>query len=436
MNIKNTTMIDWFRHAAPYIQAHRGKTFVVAFSGEVFEHPHLNNLIHDIATLNSLGIKIVLVHGIRPQMNALLEKYNHQQDIQNDWRITDDTCLQVAQQASGYVKSKIEALFARGLPSTLFPTRSITATSGNFVIAKPLGVHEGTDYLHTGTVRKLNTEAINAQLDNNNIVVLSPLAYSPTGETLNCKYEEVAFNAAIHLQAEKLIYIASHNVVDAKEETLTELNIEQATDLTNHANTNKEIKNHLEAGIQAINTGISRVHLLSCAQDGSLLEELFTRQGSGTLISATPSEIIRTANIDDAQSILQLISPLQEQGILVKRSLEQLEMDINHFYVVEYEGAVIACAALYNYAKDKMAELACIAVDAQYQNSQIGRGLLNFLEKQAKQESCNTLFVLTTQTKNWFEEQGFKKDDINKLPIDKQSLYNYKRNSLVLFKGI
>lgn len=429
-------MIDWFRQAAPYIQAHRGKTFVLAFSGEVFAHAHFKNLIHDIALLNSLGIKLVLVHGIRPQINTLLDNKNHQQDIKNDWRITDDTCLEAAQQAAGYVRSNIEALFAMGLPNTLFPASSITITSGNFVIAKPFGIHEGIDYLHTGTVRKINTQAINLQLANNNIVLLTPLGYSPTGEVLNCKYEEVAFNTAIHLQAEKLIYIASDNVVDTNNTTINELNIESATEIQSQISINTEIKNHLEAGIEAATAGIARVHLLSCKQDGALLQELFTRQGTGTLISKTPTEIIRQASINDAQGILHLITPLQQQGTLASRTLEQLEIDIDHFTVIENEGAIIACAALYNYSKENTAELACIVVDEDYQNTQLGRRLLQHLEKQARAAFCNQLFVLTTQTRNWFEEQGFAKGKLEELPIDKQSLYNYQRNSFVLFKSI
>ena len=434
--MSNANITSWFRQAAPYVQAYRGKTFVLAFSGEVFAHANFKNLIQDIALLSSLGIKVVLVHGIRPQMNELLALHNHQQDIQNDWRITDDLCLQVAQQAAGYVRSKIEALFAMGLSNTLLPTNSITLTSGNFVIAKPFGVHQGINYLHTGTVRKIDTDAIHTQLDHGNIVLLTPLGYSPTGEVLNCKYEEVAFNTAIHLQAHKLIYIASESLTNADQQIINQLTVEQANANKHEFNSSVEVKNHLEAGIEAVSAGIDRVHLLSCKEDGVLLEELFTRQGKGTLISKSSSELIRPANIDDAQGILHLIVPLQEQGILVQRSLEQLEMDIEHFTVIEYEGVVIACAALYYYPDDNMAELACIAVDTDYQKAQLGRSLLNQLEVQAEQAGCANLFVLTTQTQNWFEEQGFVKGQIDDLPMDKQALYNYQRNALVLFKTI
>lgn len=431
---KNIT--NWFRLAAPYIQAHRQKTFVLAFSGEVFAHANFKNLVHDIALLNSLGIRLILVFGIRPQISALLERQQHEQVIHDDWRVTDDMSLKSAQQAAGFVRSHIEALFSMGLPNTLFPSRSVTTVSGNFVIAKPFGIHNGVDYLHTGTVRKIQFDAIQQQLEQQHIVLLSPLGYSPTGEILNCKYEEVAFNTAMQIKADKLIYIGSENITDGQNNIIREITIDDYAELSHEINLSKELNNHLEAGIEAVKAGIDRVHCLSCVNDGALLEELFTREGDGTLICQAATTTLRPATIDDAASILALINPLYEKGILVKRTLEELEMDIQQFIVIEFEGAIIACASMTIFAEENMAELACIAVSHDHQKQQLARKMLAYFNEIAINENISNIFVLTTQASHWFEEQGFKKAELEDLPINKQALYNYQRNSQILIKQI
>lgn len=431
---KNIT--KWFRLAAPYIQAHRQKTFVLAFSGEVFAHKNFKNLVYDIALLNSLGIQLIVVFGIRPQLNDLLAQHQHEAIIQDDWRVTDDISLQCAQQAAGMVRSQIEALFSKGLANSLFPSRSVSTVSGNFVIAKPFGVHQGIDYLHTGTVRKINLAVMQQQLAQQHIVLLSPIGYSPTGESLNCKYEEVAFNTALQIKADKLIYIGSERITDIQNNSVKEITIEQYATLSEHLNVSKELRNHLEAGIEAIKAGIERVHCLSCTTDGALLEELFTREGDGTLICEAATTSLRPATIDDAAGILALINPLYEQGILVKRSLEQLELAMSDFIVVEFEGAVIACASLTHFSEENMAELGCIAVSEDHQKQQLARKMLAYFEEAALRQQINKLFVLTTQTSDWFEEQGFMPAAIDALPIDKQTLYNFQRNSKILIKTL
>ncbi len=436
--IENNSHVDWFRQSAPYIHAHRGRTFVILFGGEAVEDSGFANLIHDVALLGSLGVRIVLVHGARPQIERQLTTLKVKSEFADNMRITLNENMPAVEQAVGQVRMSIEAQLSMGLPNTPMAGAALRVVSGNFVTAQPYGIRNGIDFCQTGNVRNVDASAIKQHLQNDNVVLVSPIGYSPTGEIFNLRAEDVATETAIALNADKLIFVMENNqVTDNDGNLLQQLNLPQAEAwLKNHDGGNEETQIHLNNAAQACRGGVRRVHLLSRQHDGALLQELYTRDGIGTLVTAENYEGLRHAVIDDIGGIMELISPLEEQGVLVKRSREQLELDINNFTVIERDGMIIACAALFTFADTAAAELACLAVHQDYQERGRGDDLIQHIEWQARKTHMKKLFTLTTQAMHWFIERGFLECDIEDLPIEKKSLYNYQRNSKILCKQL
>ena len=345
----NNAFVHWFRASSPYIQAHRNKTFVINFGGEALQDESFQNLIHDFALLSSLGIRLVLVHGIRPQIDARLQKLNHPARFHNRLRITDDVALQCVKEAAGLVRVEIEALLSMGLANSPMANAELKVASGNFIVAKPIGVIDGIDYAHTGAVRRINSDDIHAQLEQNNLVLISPIGYSPRGDVFNLSAEQTATAVAIALKAEKLIFLTeqSCSVPDSSEQIQQMTTLEVNAFLEHYPQLPDTLSHPLRAAIHACQSGIARSHLINRTQDGALLLELFTRDGVGTLISLTRFEELRPAVLNDIGGILELIKPLEQQGILAKRSREKIEMEIADYIVVERDGLIIGCVALH-----------------------------------------------------------------------------------------
>lgn len=436
--LKTQSFVNWFRSAAPYIHAFGGRTFVIAFGGEVVSEGEFYELAHDVNLLNALDVRVVLVHGARPQIEAELKERGATIQYVGGLRVTDADALACVKEAAGSVRVEIEALLSMGLPNSPMAGADIRVASGNFVTAKPMGVHSGVDLQHTGAVRKVDAVAIQRRLDLNEIVLLSPIGYSPTGEVFNLTVEDVATHAAIALKAEKLIFMMdTPGVTDAKGRLLKELTAQEALKIVKSARELPlDVGFYLPGAIKACQNGVARAHLISRHVDGAILQELFTREGIGSMVSPEPMESMRQANIEDVGGILSLIEPLEEAGVLVRRSRELLEMEIERFYILEHDGIVIGCAALYPFAEEKAGELACLAVHADYRDAGRGATLLEFVEAAARKKKLKRLFVLTTQTAHWFVERGYAEADVAELPRKKQALYNFQRKSKVFVKRI
>lgn len=433
----NNSCVNWFRHALPYIHAHRNRIFVISLGGEAMLSDTLPNLVHDIALLYGLGIHLVLVHGARPQIETRLRERNAVLNYVRGLRITDDAALVCVKEAVGMVRVELEALFSYSLANSPMAGMRIRVASGNFVTARPLGIRDGVDYKHTGLVRRVDGEEIKRRLQDGAIVIISPLGYSPTGEVFNLAAQELAAACAIELQADKLIDLLEEPLPldfdDQFSNVLAPTDVEQ---ILAKSDLSEYLRLHLKYGLSACQHGIKRVHLLQRCLDGVLLQELFTRDGIGILLTAGGYETTRIARIEDIGGILELLQPLEQQSILVRRSREILEMDIEKFILMERDGTVIACAALYPYLMESMAELACFAVHLEYQRGGRGTNLLKYMEQQAIKLQMQQLFVLTTQTAHWFLERGFVETTLDSLPMHKQTLYNYNRNSKVFIKQL
>ncbi len=436
--LKTQNFVNWFRAAAPYIHAFGGRTFVIAFGGEVVSEGEFYALAHDVNLLNALDVRIVLVHGARPQIEAELKERGATIQYVDGLRVTDADALACVKEAAGSVRVEIEALLSMGLPNSPMAGADIRVASGNFVTAKPLGVRSGVDLQHTGAVRKIDAVAIQRRLDQNEIVLLSPIGYSPTGEVFNLTVEDVATHAAIALKAEKLIFMMdAPGVTDAKGRLLKELTAHNAAKLMKAARgLSPDVAFFLPCAVQACEGGVARAHLISRHVDGAILQELFTRDGIGTMVTPEPVESMRQATIDDVGGVLSLLEPLEEQGVLVRRSRELLEMEIERFFILEHDGITIGCAALYPFPEEKAGELACLAVHPDCRDGGRGAALLDYVEASARKKKLKRLFVLTTQTAHWFVERGFVEESVEALPQQKKTLYNYQRKSKVFVKRI
>ena len=444
--------VPWFRSVAPYIHAHKGKTFVVGITGDLIAEGLLGNLVQDLALIHSLNIRIVLAHGFRTQVEEQLQAKGKTSHFSQGIRITDAVALDCAQEAAGQVRYQIEAAFSQGLPNTPMAHAQIRVLSGNFITAKPLGIVGGVNFQHTGLVRKLDTRGIQNALDQNAIVLLSPFGFSPTGEAFNLTMEDVATHAATMLKADKLIFITeiqgipdhlqknTHNGETPQIEREMTLQHAQALVQKNTvpetATLPLQTADYLKYATEAVKNGVERAHIIPYAVDGGLLMEIFTHDGIGTMIVDEKLDNLREARSDDVASIIQLIEPMEKQGILVKRSRTDIERDIAAYTVVEHDGVLFGCAAFYPYPEAKTGEMAALVVSEQSQGQGDGDRLLKRIEQRALTLGFESIFVLTTQTMHWFIKRGFKPVEPEWLPQGKLKKYNWDRKSQVLVKQL
>ncbi len=433
--------VNGFRDSAPYIHAHRGRIFVLRLGGEAVIGQHFVSLIHDVILLKSLGIRLVVVHGNRPQMETELVRLGAPGQYEHGLRITNATALQVAKRAAGAVRVEIEAALTMGLTNSPASGARTRVVSGNFVTARPMGVRDGVDFGFTGEVRKIDKAAILGHLGNA-IVLVSPLGFSASGEVFNLHSEQLATQIAIELDAAKLIVLTEQGGLhDENSNLIRELNLLEAREhlqcrRKTSSQQDMEFIRQLSGAIHACRNGVKRTHLVAQDHDGGLLMELFSRDGVGTMISADAYDKTRNATIDDVGGILALIEPLEADGVLVRRSREKLENEIDRFLVMERDGTVVACAAAYPSADDETVELACLAVHPAYANGGRGDAMLLAVENRARALCAKRLLVLTTRTKQWFTERGFSTLPLDELPVQRRRLYNYQRNSTILTKSL
>ena len=446
-SVFNFTFVPWFRSVAPYIHKFRNQTFVVGIAGEAIAAGKLQHLAQDLAMIQSMGVKIVLVHGFRPQVNEQLQAKGHAPRFSHGLRITDEVALDCAQEAAGQLRYEIEAAFSQGLPNTPMAGSTVRVISGNFLTARPVGILDGVDFQHSGLVRKVDTAGIMRTLDMGAMVLLSPFGFSPTGEAFNLTMEEVATSVAIALQADKLIFLTEvpgirsrptepegeDNPVD------TELPLAQAELLLATlpaANQPTDTGFYLQHCVKACKSGVERSHIIPFAVDGAILLEVYVHDGIGTMVVDEKLESLREATVEDVGGILQLIEPFEKDGTLVTRSRTEIERDVGNYTVIEHDGVIFACAALYAYPEGRTAEMAALTVSPQVQGQGDGERVLKRIEHRARAAGLDSIFVLTTRTTHWFLKRGFLLVDPDWLPEARKRKYNWDRKSQVLLKKL
>ena len=443
----NFTFVPWFRSVAPYIHLHRGKTFVVGMAGEAIAAGKLAHIAQDLALIQSMGVKIVLVHGFRPQVNEQLAAKGHAAQYSHGMRITDGVALDCAQEAAGQLRYEIEAAFSQGLPNTPMAGSTVRVISGNFITARPVGILDGVDFKHSGLVRKVDTVGIKQTLDFGAMVLLSPFGFSPTGEAFNLSMEEVATSVAIELQADKLIFLteipgirinptepeSDDNPIDTELPLAAAVNLLAALPAPQQP---ADTAFYLQHCVKACKHGVERSHILPFSQDGSLLLEIYVHDGIGTMVVDEKLEELREATVDDVGGILQLIEPFEKDGTLVKRDRTEIERDAGQYTVIEHDGVIFGCAALYPYPEARTGEMAALTVSPQTQSQGDGERILKRVEQRARAMGLQSIFVLTTRTMHWFIKRGFKPVDLDWLPEARKRKYNLNRKSQVLVKHL
>jgi amino-acid N-acetyltransferase len=429
--------VSWLRDVAPYVHAHRGHTFVVGFGGELIEEGRLEALVHDLSLLQALGIRLVIVHGSRPQVQRLLALKQVAGEFVGGLRITDAASLECVKEAAGAIRLGVEAAFSQGLPNTPMANSRIRVVSGNFVVARPVGILDGVDLQHTGLVRKVDVDAIRASLDSGYLVLLPPLGFSPTGEAFNLTMQDVAASTAIALKAEKLVLLApTPGVQNRAGELMPELSAADAETMMASRDIDEHCAADLAFLLKACRAGVSRAHLIPSDLDGGILIDLFTHSGVGTMLTPSDLEALRDAGADDVGGILRLIEPLEEDGTLVKRPREVIEREITQFSVLEHDGVIFGCAALIPFPEDAVGEMACLTVHPDQREIGDGERLLRRIESRARALGLKRLFVLTTRTTHWFLKRGFTIATVDDLPARRQGLYNWQRRSQILIKTL
>jgi amino-acid N-acetyltransferase len=446
-SVFNFTFVPWFRSVAPYIHKFRNQTFVVGIAGEAIAAGKLQSLAQDLAMIQSMGVKIVLVHGFRPQVAEQLKAKGHAPKFWQGLRVTDEVALDCAQEAAGQLRYEIEAAFSQGLPNTPMADSTVRVISGNFITARPVGIVDGVDFQHSGVVRKVDIAGITRTLDMGAMVLLSPFGFSPTGDAFNLAMEEVATSVAIALQADKLIFLtevpgirtnpleplSEDNPID------TELPLAAAERLLKDlptANQPSDVAFYLQHCVKACKSGVERSHIIPYAVDGAILLEVYVHDGIGTMVVDEKLESLREAAPDDVGGILQLIEPFEKDGTLVKRSRTEIERDIGNYTIIEHDGVIFACAALYPYPEAKTAEMAALTVSPDVQGQGDGERVLKRVEQRAKASGVESIFVLTTRTMHWFIKRGFVQVDPDWLPEARKRKYNWDRKSQVLVKKL
>jgi amino-acid N-acetyltransferase len=438
------TFVPWFRSVAPYIHAYRGKTFVVAIAGELIASGKLNLFVQDMAILHAMGIKLVLVHGFRPQVNEQLRAKGHTSKFSHGRRITDAVALDCAQEAAGQLRFEIEAAFSQGLPNTPMANATVRVVSGNFLTARPVGIVDGVDFQQTGLARKVDAAAIRRAIDIGAIVLLSPFGFSPTGEAFNLSMEDVATSTAVALQADKLLFLTEvpgirEDQNDPESPIDTELALADAERLLAalpNPTQPTDVAFYLQHCVKACRGGVERSHILPYGVDGALLMEVYTHDGIGTMVVDEKLESLREATADDIGGILQLIEPFERDGTLVKRDRTEIERDIGHYTVIEHDGVIFGCAALYPYPEAKTAEMTALTVSPDVQGQGDGERILKRIEQRARSMGLDSIFVLTTRTMHWFIKRGFEQTEADWLPEARKRKYNWDRKSVVFVKRI
>ena len=429
--------VGWLRSVAPYVHAFRNKTFVVAFPGELVVANKLETLVHDLSLLQAMGMRIVLAYGSRPQVQEQLRLRQIEDRYSHGMRITDRSALECAKEAAGELRLDIEAAFSAGLPNTPMGNSRIRIISGNFVTARPVGIVDGVDFEHTGLVRKVEADSIRQALLGGSIVLVPPLGFSPTGEAFNLSLEDIATSLAITLDADKLIFLCSDESMPRLENrSLAEVSEDEAEGILAQGDLNEEAAFTLGHALRACRGGVARAHLVPYGLDGALLLELFTHDGVGMMLVEETLEALRPATIDDVAAIVSLLEPLESDGTLAARGRATVERDIERFTVIEHDGVIFGCAALYIFDGSPMGELACLMVRSETREQGDGERLLKSIEAQAKAAGLTAIFVLTTRTTHWFMKRGFKAATIAALPEDRRAHYNWDRKSQILLKTL
>ncbi len=420
-----------FREIAPYARAHRDQTFVLCLDSAILERPGRDALLQDVAQLQALGIRLVVVFGARARIDRKLPDSG----FHSGWRITRAADMPAVLEAVGSLQCEIQARLSRGLMNTPMAGMRLRVLTGNLVAARPRGVRDGVDFERTGEARRVAAATVDSLLRQDAIVLIPPLGYSATGETFNLDAASLACTVAQSVSADKLIYLHAEASPRSRGGPIRQLTSGEALTLIRRRKLSPILRPMLQGAVDASLSAVGRVHLLDARRDGALLQELFTRTGVGLMVTRADTCAPRQAEITDIGGIMGLLSPLIERGVLAERTREELEPRIHNFRVIELDGLIAGCVCL-RPLSETHAELICLAVHPDYQRQGFGHALLEDAEAHAIQSGLRQICVLTTRAMHWFWEQGFRSSSPRSLPVARRKFYNDRRNAKVLIKAL
>ncbi len=423
------------RSVIRYINKFKNAVLVIYLDDEVINSPLFSSHIRDIAIIHQAGIKVILVPGSKKRIDQVLTDFNLSWNYKNNIRITSENAMPLIKMAAFDISNIIMTSLAE---------HHISATIGNWVKARAIGVIDGTDFSTAGEIEKLNTNAINSILDDGFIPIFPCIGWSSVGKPYNISSVSLAEQIAVSLNADKLFFVMMNAEINSKnfnipqniglsdESEIPAMNLEELnTFLEQNSNSeNKKILSILKIASNACKNGVSRAHIINGSLDGAMPCEIFSDLGSGTMIYSSNYGKIRFMNQQDIPAVLSVMQPFIEKEILLPRNYENLLKNLSDYIVYEIDGGIRACGALHDYG-DGQAEILGIAVDSSFSNLGIGPKIINFLIQQAKSKNIKTIFILTTKTSDWFESLGFTSDTIDSIPLKRKKLWNPERNSKV-----
>jgi amino-acid N-acetyltransferase len=430
--------VELIRQVFEYVQLFKGKTIVIKVDGSVMIHPFLPMLVKDLVLLHRQGIRIILVPGAKERIDDVLRRYNIPWESIDGVRISTPEAIPFIKMAAFDVSNRLMTLLAENNSSAII---------GNWVRARSLGVIKGVDYQDTGTVEKINVELVRKALEDGLIPIFPNIGWSSSGKPYNISSNELAYLLARTLKAEKLFYISQHMGVNVKEYRLpegvpvsleglaTHLSVDQANSFLslNEEKGQEEIVELIRLGCRACSEGVARVHIVNGEIEGVILKEIFSSRGCGTMIYTNEHENIRPMQLADIPEVLRIMNPFVEEEILLPRGEQELIEQLEHFVVYEVDGILHACGAFIPSPEEEgRGEIAAITVDRTYRGYGIGKRILSYLVDKSRSSGIKNLYVLTTQTADWFLQFGFEEGGIEDLPVDKRRDYNRMRNSRVL----
>lgn len=428
--------VDTIRQAFGYINRFKNETFVIKIDSSLLTRHSFPILIADLVLLHRMGIRIILVPGTKDRIDAILKTFHVDYLFVNGIRISSPESIPFIKMASFDVSNKVMTLLAEN---------NTNAVIGNWVKARSIGVRDGIDYLCTGSVDKINTPIVKKILEEGMIPIFPNIGWSASGKPYNISSNELAITIAKEMQAAKLFFLTDFGGISSKGLAvppdvyvtsggiISQFTVSEAGSFLdlNTARSNEPVMQLVSLAYDACKSGVSRVHIVNGKVEGMLLKEIFSNRGFGTMIYSNQHENIRPMHYNDIPFVQSIMEDAMDDGILVQRTADYLEEKINDFVVYEVDGTTHGCGALHTHPQ-KTGEIAGIAVDAAYANLGIGRKILSYLIEQATKRKLKKLFVLTTQTADWFATLGFKRGKIADLPVEKKKNYNRKRNSRVL----
>lgn len=429
------------RDVIRYIKKFKGSTVVIRLDDDVVDSALFAGHMHDVSLLYETGIRVVIVPGAANHISKVLDAYGVKWEIRNGVRVTDEEGINFIKMAAFDVSNRI---------MTRLSAERRTAVIGNWVRARGRGVLDGVDYGSAGLVDRIELESLQAALEDGFIPIIPCVGWTSMGKPYNISSTELAVATAVALKAEKLFFIGSGATISVDDYAMPEgaavseegrMAAIAVNDIDRFIELNRtsgkpgfridEVADLLLRGKDACARGVTRAHILDGDIDGVIPTEIFSDLGAGTMIYRSDYGTFRKMTRDDVPSVLSLMNPFVEQGILLPRSSDELETEVPDFTLYEIDGGIRASAALHSYPEG-IAEIAGIAVDEAYTHMGIGPKLMDLLIAQARTAGFSAVFVLTTQTADWFERFGFKSCEIDLLPAKRKEKWSKKRGSRML----